>query len=82
MLYMNDYDMHCAREAAINAADMESLPRAVRILTDLMNETDSHSDGWAHWRAPCAAAAKLMALVQAPGRLVSGQVAVPKPCGP
>jgi hypothetical protein len=40
--------------------------RAARFLAAFRDEVDAHSDGWAHWRQPVAAAEKLMVLLSQP----------------
>jgi hypothetical protein len=60
--FMNSYDIEEA--VAILARD-PVLGKAARFLKEFKEEVDSHSDGWAYWRPPVAAAAKLMQIVQA-----------------
>jgi hypothetical protein len=61
MLYMNDFDIFQAVERHLNHP---VLSKATRFLVAFKQEVDSHSDGWAYWRPPVQAAAKLMTLVQ------------------
>jgi hypothetical protein len=61
LLYMNDYDIELAKQ--VLSGDPVLGP-AVRFLEAFKEEVDSHSDGWAYWHAPVAAAAKLMTLIQ------------------
>lgn len=37
---------------------------AARFLQAFMEEVNAHSDGWAYWRPPVQAAARLMTLIQ------------------
>jgi len=61
MLYMNDYDIQIAGH---RHGCHPVLGKAVRFLAAFKDEVDSHSDGWAYWRAPLKSAVKLMTLIQ------------------
>src|SRR5688572_8661191 len=61
MRFMNRWDIE---DAVRHFADDPVLGPASRTLLNLMEWTDSHSDGWAYWPKPCRAAAKLQALLE------------------
>lgn len=61
-VWMNEYDID---DAIRTLGDDPVLGKAVRFLAEFRDEVNSHSDGWAYWRAPAAAAGQLMALIQA-----------------
>lgn len=61
MLYMNDYDIHLAKQ---RHGAHPVIGKAIAILEALIEQTNAHSDGWAHWKKPCAAARKLQELIQ------------------
>lgn len=61
MKYMNNFDMFRAVEKNLSHP---VLSRATQFLIAFKEEVDSHSDGWAYWKAPVRAAAKLMTLVE------------------
>ncbi len=66
MMFMNDYDI----SRAVNWYGPDTVAgRAARFLNDFREEVDAHSDGWAYWRAPAAAAKRLMLVIE------SGQAA-------
>lgn len=58
---MNDYDIE---EAAERFADHPLLGPATATLDNLRRAVNRNSDGWPYWRAPSAAAAKLMKLIE------------------
>lgn len=58
---MNDYDIE---EAVGRFADHPLLGPATLTLDNLRRAVNRNSDGWPYWRAPSAAAAKLMALIE------------------
>jgi hypothetical protein len=60
-IFMNEYDIDDAMQT-LN--DDPVLGKAVRFLRDFRDEVNSHSDGWAYWRAPVAAAGQLMTLIK------------------
>jgi hypothetical protein len=64
MLYMNDYDI---MQAAQRYRNHPVLSKAVAFLDGFKEQVDNHSDGWAHWRRPVDAAARLMEFIQNPG---------------
>jgi hypothetical protein len=59
--YMNSYDIE---EAVAVLGRDPVLGKAARFLKEFKEEVDSHSDGWAYWRPPVAAAARLMQIIQ------------------
>lgn len=67
--FMNEYDvMDAVRMYAENphaAARFPLRAKAATFLREFMDEVNSHSDGWAYWRAPVAAANQLMTLIEA-----------------
>lgn len=60
MLFMNEHEV---RDAAWRYADHPTLGPATETLINLVEWTNSHSDGWAYWPKPCRAAAKLQTLI-------------------
>lgn len=63
MRYMNDYDLHFARQRFTRAACPNRL--ALAIIVDRLREwADEVSDGWAYWPKPARAADKAMALIE------------------
>jgi hypothetical protein len=61
--WMNDYDIHIAKQHNQNNP---VVLRAIQFLERLIEETDAHSDGWAHWKLPSHAARQLMGIIQHP----------------
>ena len=61
MRFMNRWDIE---DAVRHFADDPVLGPASRTLRNLMEWTDSHSDGWAYWPKPCRAAARLQELLE------------------
>lgn len=62
MRYMNQYDID---DAVFRYQRHPIKGRAARILQRFQRLTDNCGcDGWAHWRAPCAAARKLIELIE------------------
>lgn len=61
MRFMNEYDV---AEANRRWDGHTVLGPAVKTLVNLMEWTNSHSDGWAYWPKPARAAEKLMALIE------------------
>jgi hypothetical protein len=61
MNYMNDYDIMLAQQ---RYAGHPVLNKAAQFLAAFKEEVDTHSDGWAYWKAPVAAANKLMEMLQ------------------
>lgn len=61
MLYMNDYDIHCARQRATHPVSR----RAVQLLAAWVDIVNANSDGWAHWRGGARSAKGLMEFIQA-----------------
>lgn len=76
MNYMNDYDITLAQQRLSDimetqqrlADDQKAAAKirfeAVQFLAAFKEEVDTHSDGWAYWKAPVAAANKLMEMLQ------------------
>lgn len=60
--FMNQWDVE---EAAQRYAKHPVLGKATRFLKEFMEEVNQHSDGWAYWKAPVAAAGQLMTLIEA-----------------
>jgi hypothetical protein len=60
--FMNDYDID---DAVMLLNNDPVLGKAVRFLAAFKDEVNSHSDGWAYWRQPVAAAGQLMTLIEA-----------------
>jgi hypothetical protein len=73
MLYMNDFDIEQAQRNANNpnrhyplTTNQAVLRKATDFLAAYKEQVDANSDGWAYWKAPVAAAAKLMTMIQNP----------------
>ena len=64
MRFMNEWEVTEARE---RYADHPILGPATRTLYNLMEWTNSHSDGWPYWAKPTRAAAGLMELIERDG---------------
>jgi hypothetical protein len=64
MRYMNEYDIMRVETVY---AEHEILGPAVQTLRNLVDWTNSHSDGWAYWPKPCRAAARLMEMIERDG---------------
>lgn len=63
MRFMNEWEI----AGALNRyRDHPVLGPATATLTNLVEWTNSHSDGWAYWPKPCRAAARLQELVTGP----------------
>jgi hypothetical protein len=62
MRFMNDYDLHSARQR-FGRGDTPNRLALVMVIDNLREWTDNHSDGWAYWPKPCRAAAKAIELV-------------------
>lgn len=62
MRFMNEWDIDQAEQ--LHAAH-PILGPAVRTLRNLVDWTNSNSDGWAYWPKPCRAAEKLQELIEA-----------------
>jgi hypothetical protein len=63
MLFLNEYEV----QDALRRVDPNSQPHlaeAVIALANLVEWTNSNSDGWAYWPLPCRAAKNLQALIQ------------------
>jgi hypothetical protein len=63
MMFMNTFDIDAAQRLAVSALQI----KAANFLAAFRDQVNENSDGWAHWKAPVAAAEKLMFLVQNPG---------------
>ena len=61
MNYMNGSEIDCATQ---RFSQHPILSKATAFLAAFKEEVDSHSDGWAYWKAPVAAANKLMEMIQ------------------
>jgi len=55
-MFMNEWEVGNAVRRYSDDPDLPNLGTAVRTLSALMEWTDSHSDGWAHWAPPQRAA--------------------------
>ena len=64
MLYMNDFDIMQASQRYRNHPVMS---KAVAFLSAYVDQVNANSDGWAYWRRPVDAAARLMEFIQNPG---------------
>jgi hypothetical protein len=67
VLYMNDHEVQYAKQRLPQVKDEGSravLTAAIKLLEDLIELTNSVSDGWAYWKKPCKAAQKLQELIQ------------------
>jgi hypothetical protein len=62
MKFMNDYDVAMAAQRFTHPESAQY--KAVRILQAHIEIVDNNSDGWAHWKAPVAAAKQLMELIE------------------
>lgn len=60
MYFMNSFEIETR---ARQFRDHPVLGPATQTLHNLMDWTDSHSDGWAYWPKPVRAAARLMRLI-------------------
>lgn len=58
---MNRYDVE---DAIVRYRQHEILGPAVRTLGNLVEWTDSNSDGWPYWKKPGQAAKKLMDIIE------------------
>jgi hypothetical protein len=63
MLYMNDSDMMQAEQRARTPG----MRRACQFLITFTLEVNQCSDGWAYWKPPVRAAARLMKLIKQNG---------------
>lgn len=63
MNYMNDFEIMGAQARWKNHP---VLSKAAQFLAAFKEQVDNNSDGWAYWKAPVAAANKLMCLLQNP----------------
>lgn len=64
MLYLNDYDID---RTILQYVDHPVLGPATKTLANLVDWTNSNSDGWAYWEKPVRAAEKLQRLIQGDG---------------
>lgn len=64
MRFMNERDVEDARHRYF---DHPVLGPATETLVNLVEWTNSHSDGWPYWAKPCRAAAKLQELIEGDG---------------
>lgn len=79
MRFMNYCDMVTAHRRAVASKDPVRAV-AAQFIMQLAEETDAHSDGWAHWPAPCNAAQRMIAL--ADGRTPSSPEAFKRALAP
>jgi hypothetical protein len=61
MLFMNQWEIEMALQ---QHANHPILSKATKLLHDLMELTNSVSDGWHSWPKPCRAAKKLQEMIQ------------------
>lgn len=66
MRFMNEWDI---QNAVDRWADHPVLGPASRTMANLMNWTNSNSDGWPYWSPPARAAAKLMEFIEGDGTI-------------
>ena len=64
MMFMNEYEI---KNASFVWCTHPILGPATQTLMNLMDWTNSNSDGWPYWQKPCRAASKLMELLQGDG---------------
>lgn len=62
MRFMNDYDLHSARQR-FGRGDTPNRLALVMVVDNLREWADNHSDGWAYWPKPVRAAAKAIELI-------------------
>lgn len=62
MRFMNDYDLHSARNR-FGRGDTPNRLALAMVVDNLREWTNQNSDGWAYWPKPCRAAAKAMELI-------------------
>lgn len=64
-MWMNEGEIdQVVRACESRGDDRPIAKRAAKFLWVLMDETNSHSDGWPYWSAPSKAANKLMELLK------------------
>lgn len=63
MRFMNEYDVESLM-ITTSPGETPVLRQAVQTLANLVEWTNSHSDGWAYWPKPARSAARLMELVE------------------
>lgn len=63
MYFMNRWEID---DRAFRHQNHPVLGKATRFLQRFRDLIDENSDGWAYWRAPVKAAAKLMDMIQQP----------------
>lgn len=66
MTWMNEYDVE--RAVDLIGDETPNLRRGAQVLYNLMEWTNSHSDGWPYWQKPSRAASKLMEHLEAANR--------------
>lgn len=64
MRFMNEWDVE---EALVRCCQHPILGPATQTISNLVEWTNSHSDGWAYWPKPVRAATRLMALIEGDG---------------
>lgn len=72
MRFMNEYDV---QDAERRFADHPTMGAAVTTLRNLVDWTNSHSDGWPYWPKPARAAARLMELIEGDGTWAAREAA-------
>lgn len=68
-MWMNQAEIEVANQARHECPNVK---KGVRFLYRLMVAVNNQSDGWAYWKAPSAAAEKLMTLLKTAGNLPYG----------
>ncbi len=63
MRYMNDFDLHHARQRFTRSSTPNRLA-LVMVVDNLREWSNNHSDGWAYWPKPVRAAARAMELIE------------------
>ena len=64
MRFMSEYEVE---SAVLRYEGHPILGPATQTLQNLVDWTNSHSDGWAYWPKPCRAAARLQELLEGDG---------------
>jgi hypothetical protein len=63
MKYMNDYDLHSARQR-YGRGETPNRLALVLVVDSLREQTNLVSDGWPYWSPACRSAAKAIALIE------------------
>ena len=64
-MWLNEYDVEEAARKGAYEVERPNLRRATEVLLELVEWTNSNSDGWPYWQKPSKASAKLQELVHA-----------------